>query len=54
MQIEDPRVIAEKTRGAVEEWSSLQIKAPTSNIQSTEHWLCPELGWVKVNVDGAF
>jgi ribonuclease HI len=53
-QIEDPRAIAEKARAAVEEWASLQMKTPTSNIRSTEHWLCPELGWVKVNVDGAF
>jgi hypothetical protein len=53
-QIEDPRAIVEKAKAAVEEWSAVHVKTPSSNIRSVEHWLSPEPGRVKVNADGAF
>jgi ribonuclease HI len=52
--MEDPRAIATRTKVAVDEWKAINDNSKTPSCKLKEPWLCPDEGWVKVNVDGAF
>jgi hypothetical protein len=52
--MEDPKTIATRAKVAIDEWRSVQNSVSVPANKPKEHWLCPEEGWMKVNVDGAF
>jgi ribonuclease HI len=52
--IEDPTRLARRVLALSEEWWALKEPMVEKTNRPTEHWLPPEEGWVKVNVDGAF
>jgi ribonuclease HI len=54
LMIEDPDRIARRVLALTEEWMALKESNSEKITRPAEHWLPPEEGWVKVNVDGAF
>jgi hypothetical protein len=54
LMVEDPARIARRVLALSEEWWALKDPSSEKISRPTEHWLPPEEGWVKVNVDGAF
>jgi hypothetical protein len=53
-RIEDPGSIARRSLALVDEWLAIK-SGPRHEVQRPkEHWLPPDDGWHKVNVDGAF
>lgn len=50
----EPRVVAERVFDHIQEWRSVHDKTgmPTEPKHS-EQWKPPELGWIKINTDGA-
>jgi hypothetical protein len=53
-RILDPASIARRSLALVEEWLASATRPQQSNTPQVEHWLPPEEGWVKANVDGSF
>jgi ribonuclease HI len=54
VQIADPHEIIRKTLFLVEEWQGLKPERAVCATREVEHWIPPQLGWTKMNVDGAF
>jgi ribonuclease HI len=53
-RILDPASIARRSLALVEEWLASVMRPQQSSTTQVEHWLPPEDGWVKANVDGSF
>jgi ribonuclease HI len=53
-RIDNPEDIVKNSIAGVEEWMSIHERKVNPRSKVTEHWLSPEVGWYKVNVDGAF
>jgi hypothetical protein len=51
--IEDPVCIARRAVCLLEEWRHVQEPKPARSPTPREHWLAPEAGWTKINMDGA-
>lgn len=51
--IEDPDRTARRILGLLEKWRALKPGSGERIPTEVEHWLPPEVGWHKVNVDGA-
>lgn len=52
--VEDARSLVDRVWRLLEEWASvLTLPVTTQGGKSTEAWLPPDQGWLKVNVDGA-
>jgi ribonuclease HI len=53
-RIEDPEAIARRSLALVDEWLAINLGTSHAMPRVQEHWLPPEDGWHKANVDGAF
>jgi ribonuclease HI len=53
-QVASPDEILQKSIFLLEEWQGLRPAPRASSAQVVEHWLPPEVGWTKLNADGAF
>jgi ribonuclease HI len=51
--MEDPNRIALRSVAGVEEWVSIHGRSVVKT-KVTEHWFPPPMGWIKINIDGAF
>jgi hypothetical protein len=52
--IANPEDIVKGSIAGVEEWMSIHERKANVGSKVVEHWLSPDVGWHKINVDGAF
>jgi ribonuclease HI len=52
--IASPEDIVKGSIAGVEEWMSIHERKVNAGSKVVEHWLSPDVGWHKINVDGAF
>jgi hypothetical protein len=54
-KLADPKTVVLKSAAALEEWGNIQKpQLATTSTKPNEHWLRPDLGWAKVDADGAY
>ncbi|KAK1669337.1 hypothetical protein QYE76_057496 [Lolium multiflorum] len=54
VHIATPHAIIRKSTFLLEEWQGIRPARTAGSAQVTKHWLPPEMGWTKLNADGAF
>ena len=53
-QIEDPNIMANRSRFLLEEWQAVRSMGLKSVSRQVEHWRPPDNTWQKANLDGSF
>jgi hypothetical protein len=53
-KIDEPESIVKRAIHLLEEWHIVQVPKPSKVPVPKERWLPPEIGWIKVNTDGAW